>query len=69
MKHTLTISVSKDPKAGVFACKTLTMRERVLRKLLGNPCKMTILVPGDSVEEVAIREIPAGGVMREAVRG
>ena len=68
MKHNLTISVSKDPmSAGVVACKTLTMRERLLRKLLGNPCTMTILVPGNSVEEVAIKEIPAGGVAREAV--
>ena len=43
------------------------MRERILRLLFGQPCKMTILVPGDTVEEVAIREIPSGGVVSEAV--
>jgi len=68
VKHNLSISVSKAPKSGgVVACRTLTMRERILRLLFGVPCKMTILVPGDSVEEVAIREIPTGGVPSEAV--
>ena len=63
MKHNLTIRVSKQPQAGgVIACRTVTMRERILRLLFGLPCKMTILVPGDSVEEVAIQEIPLGGV-------
>lgn len=68
MKHNISISVSKTPQlGGVIACRTLTMRERILRLLFGLPCKMTILVPGDTVEEVAIREIPTGGVVSEAV--
>lgn len=67
MKHNLTINVSKDPKnEGVVACRTITLRERILRKLLGNPCKVTILVPGDTVEEVAIKEV-VGGESCEAV--
>ena len=67
MKHNLTINVSKEPKnEGVVACRTITLRERVLRKLLGNPCKVTILVPGDTVEEVAIKEV-VGGESCEAV--
>ena len=65
MKHNLTISVSKQPRAdGVVACRTVTMRERFLRLLFGVPCKMTILVPGDTVEEVAIREVSMGGVLQ-----
>ena len=68
MKHNISISVSKTPKSdGVIACRTLTMRERILRLLFGLPCKMTILVPGDTVEEVAIQEITAGGAVSEAV--
>ena len=68
MKHNISISVSKTPQpGGVIACRTLTMRERILRLLFGQPCKMTILVPGDTVEEVAIQEIPTGGVVSEAV--
>ena len=49
----------------MVACRTITLRERILRKLLGNPCKVTILVPGDTVEEVAIKEV--GGESCEAV--
>lgn len=63
MKHNLTIRVSKRPQTGgVITCRTVTIRERILRFLFGLPCKMTILVPGDSVEEVAICEVPLGGV-------
>ena len=62
MNHTLKISVSrKPPDGGIVACRTVKLRERLLRRLLGNPCKMAILVPGDSVESVAITETPEGG--------
>lgn len=65
MKHNLTISVSKNPSDnGIVTCKTLSIRERVLRLLFGNLKKVTILVPGDSVEEVAIKEfIPEGNAV------
>lgn len=65
MKHNLTISVSKNPSDnGIVTCKTLGIRERVLRLLFGNLKKVTILVPGDSVEEVAIKEfIPEGNAV------
>ena len=68
MRHNISISVSKTPQiGGVIACRTVTMRERILRFLFGAPCKMTILVPGDSVEEVSIHEVQMGGVTSEAV--
>ncbi len=61
MKHNLVINVSKKARnEGIVACRQISIRERLLRLLLGSPCKVTILVPGDTVEEVAIREI--GGV-------
>ena len=57
MKHTLNIKVSKEPKnGGIMACRQLTMRERLLRFLMGSPVKLTVIVPGDSVDEVAIFE-------------
>ncbi len=63
MKHTLKISVSKKPVAnGIVALHKVTIRERILRFLLGNSQKLTILVPGDSVEELSIKEIAEGGV-------
>ena len=39
-----------------MACRRLTVRERLLRILLGSPVKLTVIVPGDSVDEVAIFE-------------
>ena len=49
MKHTLTISVSKKPRADSIV------------NFFGIPCKMTILVPGDSVEKLSICEVNKEG--------
>ncbi len=58
MRHTLKIKVSKKREnGGVLACRQVTVREKFLRFLLGTPVKLTVLVPGDSVNEVAIREV------------
>lgn len=58
MRHKLKIKVSKErSNGGVLACRQVTVRERLLRFLLGSPVKLTVLVPGDSVDEVAIKEV------------
>lgn len=58
MRHTLNIKVSKKrANGGVLACRQVTVRERLLRFLLGCPVRLTVLVPGDSVDEVAIKEV------------
>ena len=63
MKHNLCISVSKKPtENGVVRCQRLTIRERLLRQLLGEKCSMTVIVPGDTVESVSITELAGGGV-------
>ena len=55
MEHTMHITVAKDRKnGGIMACRQLTAREKFLRWLLGDPVKLTVIVPGDSVDEVAI---------------
>lgn len=57
MKHALNITVSKERQtSGVMACRQLTLRERLLRFFLGAPVKLTVIVLGDSVDEVAIFE-------------
>lgn len=57
MNHTLNIKVSRERlSGGIMACRRLTMRERLLRFFLGSPVKLTVIVPGDSVDEVAIFE-------------
>lgn len=58
MKHALQISVSKKPKnGGIAAVRRVSVREKFLRFLFGDKTKLTVIVPGDSVEELAIREI------------
>lgn len=62
MKHNLKISVSKEPRASdVVTCKTVSMREHFFRFLFGTKQSVTILIPGDSVAEVAISEMMKGG--------
>lgn len=58
MKHILQISVSKEPdNNGIAAVRRLSVREKLLRFLFGNKMKLTILVPGDTVQELAITEV------------
>ena len=64
MRHTLKIKVSKKrANGGILACRQVTAREKLLQFLLGSPVKLTVLVPGDTVDEVDIKEI--GGGSRE----
>ena len=58
MKHALRIKVSKDrANGGLVTCRQLTVRERLLRFLLGTPTRLTVIVPGDTVDEVGIQEV------------
>ena len=64
MKHTLQISVSKKPKnGGIVVCRKVSAREKFLRFLFGNKTRLTVIVPGDTVEELEIKEI-----VKEAAR-
>ena len=66
MKHNLKISVSKRPQtSGVVTCRNISIRERFLRFMFGSKQRVTILIPGDSVEEVAIYETMKGGIEDE----
>ncbi len=62
MKQRLTIRFSRKPKSGgAVNVRNITVRERILRRLLGVPQKLTIIVPGNSVEAIAINEVAEGG--------
>ena len=62
MKHKVKVSVSKDPQnCGILTCRSLTVRERLLRFLFGDKRRVTVLIPGDSVGEIAICETEKGG--------
>ena len=66
MKHKLKISVSKQPQTGgIVTCRNLTVRARLLRFLLGDKRRVTVLIPGDSVGEIAICETKEGGSTNE----
>ena len=61
MKHQLRISISKEPQTGeIVRCKNLSIRERILRHLLGEKQKLMALISGDSVESLSIKEIEGG---------
>ena len=61
MKHVLKISVSKETgNNGIAAVRRVSVREKLLRFLFGNKMKLTILVPGDTVQELAITEVGKG---------
>jgi len=66
MTHRLKISVSKEPQSGgIVQCRNVTLREKMLTRLLGRREKVMILVPGNSVESVCITEVPEGGAACE----
>lgn len=61
MKHKVRISVSDKPQTGgIVTCRNVTIRDRLLRFLLGDKSKVTVLIPGDSVDEIAICEAEKG---------
>ena len=62
MKHNLKISVSKKPQTGgIVTDRIFSVRERILRFLLGGKQRVTIVIPGDSIEELSICEMTKGG--------
>lgn len=66
MKHRLKISVSnKADLGGVVACRKFSLRKKILDKLLGPMQKVTVIVPGQSVDSIAINEVNEGGACVE----
>ena len=62
MKHNLKISVSNNPQTdGVVRCRNVSLREKLLTLLLGRKERMMVLIPGNSVAELSIVEMPDGG--------
>ena len=46
MKHNLKICIASGPETGgIVRCKTVRLRERVLRRLFGDTRRVTIIVP------------------------
>ena len=57
MRHKLKVSVSKEPKTGgIAAVRKVSVRERLLRLLLGEMRRVVVLIPGDKGDEIASSE-------------
>ncbi len=56
-EHQLTISVADKPHSkSVASFKQLTVRERILRYLLGSKNQVMVIAPGPSVKQIRIKE-------------
>lgn len=74
-QHRLKLHIAKhipdDP--GIVGTRTVTLRKRIMRKLLGRKQRVIIVVPGNSVKQIDISETDddlmaladAAGVTRE----
>ena len=61
MRHKLRISVSREPQTGgILSCRNISVRERLLRFLFGDKRRVTVLIPGDSIGEIAICDSEKG---------
>lgn len=62
MKHSLKISIGEGSSGGVgiIGCRVVSIRERFIRWLFGPKQRITILIPGQSVESMDIQELPDG---------
>ena len=63
MRHKLNVSVSREPReGGIASIRRFSVRERLMRMLLGELHRVIVLIPGDKVEEIAIsEEVKDGG--------
>lgn len=57
MEHQISISVSKHPQAGTVSLKRVTIRERVLRWMLGVPTHLIVIAPDNSVKQLQIQPL------------
>jgi hypothetical protein len=63
MKHSLKISIGDGASSGVgiIGCRVVSIRERFIRWLFGSKQRITILIPGRSIESMDIQELPDAG--------
>ena len=56
MKHDVKIAVSERAENGVVDVRSVSLREKILTWLFGPTKKVMVLVPGSSVDSIAITE-------------
>ena len=60
MHHTMQIGVGGNPQHNVAVVRQFRVREKLMHRLFGSMTRMTVIVPGDTVEEVSITEVKEG---------
>ncbi|MCT2898612.1 hypothetical protein EFM54_06300 [Lentilactobacillus buchneri] len=58
MANKISILVAKHPRQdGVVSMHQITIRERLLRLLFGNPHHLMVIAPGKDVQQLQINEV------------
>jgi hypothetical protein len=58
MANKVSISVTNHPRQdGVVSMRNVTIRERLLRLLLGKPHHLMVITPGKDVQQLQINEV------------
>ena len=58
MANKISISVAKHPRPDVvISMRNITIRERLLSLLLGQPHHLMVIVPGKDVQQLQINEV------------
>ena len=66
MRQKLEISGSREPQhGGEVRGRSVTLREKMLTRLLGRKERVMILIPGNTVESLDITELSEGGAACE----
>lgn len=61
MANKVSISITKHPHQDeVVSMQQVTIRERLLRLLFGNPHHLMVITPGKDVQQLQINEIKEG---------
>lgn len=58
MANKISISVAEHPhQDGVVSMRQITIRERLLRFLFGNPHHLMVIAPGKDIQQLQINEV------------
>jgi hypothetical protein len=58
MANKVSINVAQHPhQSGIVSMRNVTIRERLLRLLLGKPHRLIVIAPGKDVQQLQITEV------------
>lgn len=60
MKRVCVVANPAEMNRSAVSCRTVTLRERLLRRLLGNLHRVTLIVPGENVRMEIVTETGEG---------